>query len=84
MTDKQTPPPEAVAMARLRKRIEKLTKQRDYFMERCQTYGAVMNLHPMMEMRFKRYQEEKAERERVQGLEKRIKEQALLIDMLRK
>ncbi len=72
------------AIGRLRKRIEKLTKQRDYFRERCGVYGEMINMHPMLEHRFKAWKEQRAEAERVKGLEQRIKEQAQLIELLQK
>lgn len=80
----QTLPIEPVAMGRLRKRIEKLTKQRDHFKARCEHYAAVLDEHPTLEGRYRAWVEQRAERERVKGLEQRISEQAQLIEMLRK
>jgi hypothetical protein len=47
-------------------------------------YKAVLNVNPMIEHRFDKYLEMKAERERVRGLETRVKEQAALIELLQK
>jgi flagellar biosynthesis chaperone FliJ len=71
-----------VTVGRLQKRIAKLQQQRDHFRHQCEVYREVMQMHPHLEYSHKRWAEERAERERVRGLEDRIKEQAALIKQL--
>jgi hypothetical protein len=71
-----------IIIGRLQKRIAKLQQQRAHYRERCELYAAVMSLHPSLEHRHKTVTEQKAERERVRGLEQRVKEQAMLIETL--
>jgi predicted RNase H-like nuclease (RuvC/YqgF family) len=71
-----------IIIGRMKKRVAKLQQQRDHFRQQCDTYRAVLNLHPSLEHRHKTWTEQKAERERVRGLEQRIKEQAALIETL--
>jgi hypothetical protein len=78
MTDEKT----QIIIGRMKKRVAKLQQQRDHFREQCENYRAVLNLHPSLEYRHKTWTEHKAERERVRGLEQRIKEQAALIEKL--
>jgi ppGpp synthetase/RelA/SpoT-type nucleotidyltranferase len=72
-----------VVIGRLTKRIAKLTQQREFFRQRCVHYAEVLNLHQSIEIRHRSFTEQMAERERIRGLEQRIKEQALLIEKLR-
>lgn len=72
----------AVVIGRLQKKITKLQKQRDFFSQRCTHYAEVVRLHSYMERTYKSVQEARNERERVRGLEQRIKEQAMLIAQL--
>lgn len=74
--------PEAVTIGRLRKRIERLQKQRDFWRKRSDDYTVVLNMHPYIERSVADYRARVAERERVKGLEQRIKEQAILIQKL--
>lgn len=73
---------EAVAIGRLNKKIAKLTKQRDFYRLRCDYYAKVMEMHTYMERTYKSVQEARNERDRVRGLEERVKEQAMLIKQL--
>ncbi len=73
-----------VKIGRLQKRIDKLTKQRDYFKERLNHYEKVISMQPYIESRYTSYQDKLKERERVKELEHRVKEQALLIEKLQK
>ncbi len=76
MADAQT------LIGRLEKRNAKLKQQRDFFRQRCVHYAEVLNLHQSIEVRHRSFTEQMAERERIRGLEQRIKEQALLIQQL--
>lgn len=71
-----------IAVGRLQKRIAKLQQQRDHFRHQCEVYREVLSLHPALEHRHRTWVEARAERERVRGLEDRIKEQAALIGRL--
>lgn len=76
--------PEDIKIGRLRKRIDKLTQQREFWRKRCEDYAAVLNLHPAIEYHGRKWAEIKAERARVRELEQRVEEQALLIQKLSK
>lgn len=67
---------------RLLKKIEKLKKQRDHYKQKQEYYAKVISMQPYLERRFETYAEMKQERERVKGLEKRVKEQEQLIAIL--
>lgn len=71
-----------VVIGRLKRKIEKLTKQRDHWKTMHDHYAKVISLQPYIERRYKSYTEAIAERERAKSLEKRCKEQELLIRLL--
>jgi hypothetical protein len=75
---------ENIKIGRLKKRIAKLTKQRDHFKEQFTLYQKVISMQPFLMSRYESYTEVVAERKRVKDLEARVKEQALLIQELRK
>jgi hypothetical protein len=73
-----------IKIGRLQRKIEHLTYRLGQSRALNEHYKAVMNVNPMIEHRFDKYTEMKAERDRVKGLEARIKEQAALIVLLSK
>lgn len=80
-----TPPSTSeVREGRLLKKIEKLKNQRDHHKQKHEYYAKVISMQPYLERRFETYTEMKQERERVKGLEKRVKEQEQLIAALNK
>lgn len=80
----QRPSPDQIALGRLRKRLEKVTRQRDSLKQMCTHYREVLDLHPMAEYRYRSFTEARAERQRVKDLEQRCREQALLIQTFQK
>ena len=76
------PSTEEIRENRLKKKIERLKKQRDHYQEQCNYYSKVLSMQPYLEKRYETYQEMVRERERIKGLEQRVKEQALLIRVL--
>jgi hypothetical protein len=76
--------PLVVKIGRLQRKIEHLVYRLGQSRALNEHYKAVMNVNPMLDYRFDKYTEMKAERERVKGLEARIKEQAALIALLQK
>lgn len=73
-----------VTIGRLKKRIQKLQTQRDYFKRKVDYYSQVLSMQPHLEPRYKTYLNDKEERARVRELEARCKEQAKLIELLEK
>lgn len=71
-----------VANGRLKKKIEKLKKQRDYWKKLHDHYANVISLQPFLETRYKRYEERIAEQNEKKHLTKRVKEQEILIRIL--
>lgn len=72
----------AVTIGRLRKRVAKLTQQRDHYKAKCERYAQVLDTARHLERGFETMQQHRAERERVKGLEARVREQAELIKRL--
>lgn len=75
---------EEVKIGRLEKRIAKLTKQRDFYKARCNNYKEVLDLHPNSVIRYASYTDRVLEHKHKKDLERRVEEQALLIQELRK
>jgi folylpolyglutamate synthase/dihydropteroate synthase len=73
---------EAIRNQRLKKRIRKLTQQRDAYKGQLRHFQEVVTAVPMLRYRHKKYADEVAEQQRVKDLEARVKEQALLINAL--
>ena len=73
-----------VAIGRLKKKIAKLQNQRDGYKQQLEYYKAVMDKHTYIERNYKAYTEQVKERQRIKGLEARVKEQEELIKLLRK
>jgi ppGpp synthetase/RelA/SpoT-type nucleotidyltranferase len=71
-----------IMVGRLQKKVAKLQQQRDYYRQRCEHYREVLSMHPAIEFNHRTYTEQKAERERMRGLEQRVNEQAMLIKKL--
>lgn len=69
-------------IGRLKKRIARLQCQRDFWHKQCAHYSEVLRLHPTIERHHYDWRAREAERERVRGLEQRVKEQALLVEKL--
>lgn len=76
------PSADQVTIGRLRKKITKLLQQRDNFAKQLTHYQHVLSMQPHLTTRYEAYEKLKAERERVKALEKRVKEQELLIKLL--
>ena len=73
-----------VVIGRLRKRIAKLQQQRDAAREENVLYRRILNLHPHLETRFETYAEIQQKRAYVESLERRVREQEKLIEMMMK
>lgn len=73
-----------VRIGRLERKLEKVKKQRDHFKELYQHYAKVIELQPYIERRWEDYEKRKQRELYHKGLEQRVKEQALLIEALRK
>lgn len=71
-----------VIIGRLNKKIDKLKKQRDFHQQRHQHYAKVISLQPYIEKRWQAYEDRMKEIERVKQLDKRVKEQEMLIRIL--
>jgi hypothetical protein len=71
-----------VIIGRLNKKIDKLKKQRDFHQQRHQYYAKVISLQPYIEKRWQTYEDRMKEIERVKQLDKRVKEQEMLIRIL--
>lgn len=74
--------PYKITIGRLNKKIERLKKQRDHFKEQYDHYFKVIETQPYLETRYKSYEESKRTREHTKDLEKRVKEQEMLIEFL--
>jgi uncharacterized protein YifE (UPF0438 family) len=72
----------SVIIGRLNKKIDRLKKQRDFHQQRHQHYAKVISLQPYIEKRWQGYEERIKELERVKQLDKRVKEQEMLIRIL--
>lgn len=75
-------PRKDVKIGRLERKIEKLKQQRDYHKKQREHYAHVISMQPHLERRWNSYEEGKKERERIKGLEARVKEQEQLIKLL--
>jgi len=73
-----------VTIGRLRRRIERLKKQRDHFRKQAELRQQMIDLAPYIERRWKTHTEALAEQARVKDLERRVREQAMLIERLAK
>lgn len=71
-----------VKIARLQKRILKITEQREFFKKELEHYKKVLQLLPNLEYKYNKYSEMMVERKRVFDLEKRVQEQSLLISKM--
>ena len=71
-----------VRIGRLLKKIEKLKNQRDHHQQKHAYYAKVISMQPYLESRYQRYEDRKAEQDRIKQLEKRVKEQEMLIRIL--
>ena len=71
-----------VREGRLLKKIEKLKKQRDHWKEQHDYYAKVISLQPYLERRWEDFEARRKEVARVKDLEKRVKEQEMLIRIL--
>ena len=71
-----------VTIGRLKKKIAKLQRARDYHRKRHEHYSKVISLQPYLEDRFNRYESRVAEAAKNRANEVRVKEQELLIRRL--
>jgi hypothetical protein len=74
--------PEQITIGRLRKRIVKLTEQRDSAQKLNKHYKEIFNRHPFVKSFENKYQKALAERQELESLRKRVKEQEELITRL--
>jgi len=74
----------AVKIGRLQKRIERLTKQRDFYKERYEHYAKVIELQPYIGKRYEDYQTRVQKEEINKRNAKAVKEQEKLIELLLK
>jgi len=74
----------AVVVGRLKKKITKLTKQRDFYHSRLKHYEEVLLMQPYLDTRYKKYIEMKEEQLYMKDLENRCREQSQLIQVLSK
>ncbi|CAB5221995.1 hypothetical protein UFOVP242_209 [uncultured Caudovirales phage] len=68
-----------VTIGRLKKKIAKLQRTRDYHKKRHEHYASVIALQPYLEDRYNKYEDRKAEAAKARANEVRIKEQEYLI-----
>ena len=76
------PTPEQVTIGRLRKRIAKLTMQRNHWKAESDAKQNVLDCFPRIQREYQSYSEQIAASERVKALEARVREQELLIKKL--
>lgn len=74
----------ACKMERLRRKVARLMVQRDHWKAEHDQLRDVLDKFPFIERQHNTVTKMRAERERVRGLEQRIKEQAALIERLTK
>lgn len=74
--------PKDVTIGRLRKRITKLTEQRNHWQTEATKLRNVLDKFPFIERKHKSIMDWRDEQKRVRGLEQRIEEQAALIKRL--
>lgn len=71
-----------IKIARLRRKIDRLQKQKKFFEQQVEHFKEVLNSVPHITRTYNSYTEAVKERERVKALEQRCKEQELLIKHL--
>lgn len=71
-----------VVIGRLKKKIAKLQRARDFHRKKHEHYANVISLQPYLEDRFNRYEDRKAEAAKNRANEVRVKEQEYLIRQL--
>lgn len=71
-----------VVIGRLKKKIEKLKKQRDHYKECHEYYAKVISMQPYLERRYESYTERVARDELNKKNAKTVIEQSKLIEML--
>ena len=71
-----------VVIGRLRKKLAKVQAQRDHFRDQLKHYVEVVKAHPVLEHRHRKYTEFCKERAERLAKDKRLEEQALLIQMM--
>lgn len=74
--------PKDVTIGRLRKRVAKLTAQRDHWQTEASKLRNVLDKFPYIERRYNSIMGAREEQKRVRGLEQRVEEQAALIERL--
>jgi hypothetical protein len=73
---------ESVTIGRLKKKILKLQKQRDYFREQNTLCNSMLSLHPYIKRDYETHKKAEAAQNRLKELESRVREQDLLIRVL--
>ncbi len=73
---------EDVLIGRLRRKIERLIKQREFHKQKHEHYAKVIGMQPYIEKRYEQYQDRLKEYARIKDMEKRVKEQEILIGLL--
>lgn len=71
-----------VTIGRLRRKIERLITQREYHKQQHTHYNKVIGMQPYIERRYEQYQDRLKEQSRIKDMEKRVKEQEILIGLL--
>ena len=73
-----------IKIVRLQKKIEKLKQQRDHYKEKSEFYDRIIRYYPQFEHDHNRYEDAKIKRMAIRDMEKRLKEQELLIRFFQK
>ena len=73
-----------VTIGRLRRRIDRLKTQRDYFLDQVAHYQKILRDAPFIERQWERHQERVRDSRRLKELEVRVQEQSALIERLMK
>lgn len=73
-----------VTIGRLKRKIQKLQKQRDYYQKENQLLNRMIEMYPHIRHTWKQYEERKQELAQLSSLKARINEQELLIRILTK
>jgi len=71
-----------VVIARIKRKNAKLLVQRDFWKSKHDHYKKIIEEIPSLEYKYNKYMNAIAEHKRVADLEKRIKEQSILIEKL--
>jgi cobalamin biosynthesis Co2+ chelatase CbiK len=74
--------PEEIKIARLQRKVAKLIAKRDFYQRQYKHYAHVISMQPHLEVRYNRYEDYKKEWARVRDMERRMKEQEILIQLL--